>query len=88
MSTSCKGSRFCCRRWSQSHKSEVLGHWEGRRLAAPGQERDAISPPFFPELRGAANKGKQITKAIPASCSLGRWPGSARGQYELCFLAA
>lgn len=70
MSSPCKGSPFPCRR-SWRHKSEVLGQREGRRPAAPGQERDAISPLSFSELRGAANKGQQITKAIPASCLLG-----------------
>lgn len=87
MSTPCKGSPFPCRRRSRSHKPEVPGQGDGRRPAAPGQERDAIPLPSFPELRSTANKGKQITKAIPASHSLGRWPGSARGQHELCFLA-
>lgn len=86
MSTPCEGSPFPCRRRSWSHKPEVLGQGEGRRPAAPGQERDTISPPSFSELRDAANKGKQIMKAIPADHSLGWWPGSARGQHEAVLL--
>lgn len=86
--TPCRESPFAFRSGSCSRKPEVLGQGEGRRPAAPGQERDAISPLSFPELRGAGNKGTQIMKAIPAGCSLGRWPSSTRGHHELCFLAA
>lgn len=47
--------------------------WATKRVG--GQQhlgrKDAISTPSFPDLRGAANKGKQITKAIPVCLLLG-----------------
>lgn len=76
MSIPCNRSHFPCRSRSRSQKPEVLVQGESRRPAAPGQERDAISAPSFPEPRGAAIKeSRQQKLSLPAT----RWgDGPAR----------